>query len=230
MALNFPDSPSNGDQTTLGGLSFTYNSTKTVWEVSAGSTVAPAIVDSSGTPTFATGITEAEIKTLLNIGAPGKVLQVVSVTKTDTFTTTSETMVDITNLSQAITLSNASNKVLVLFNLSLGSMDDNFGYYNLVRGTTDIYIGDAASNRLRTTGMFYPPRSSISNGGNEGITEQMSAQYLDTPGSVGPHTYKIQVRCATAGTITVNRSYRYNDGTTYDPTTPSSITLMEISA
>ena len=69
MALNFPDSPSNGDQTTLGGLSFTYNSTKTVWEVSAGSTVAPAIVDSSGTPTLATGITEAEIKTLLNISS-----------------------------------------------------------------------------------------------------------------------------------------------------------------
>jgi hypothetical protein len=30
MALNFPDSPANGDTTTLNGVSYTYDSTKTV--------------------------------------------------------------------------------------------------------------------------------------------------------------------------------------------------------
>ena len=35
MALNFPDSPSNGDTTTLNGVSYTYNSTSTRWNTAA---------------------------------------------------------------------------------------------------------------------------------------------------------------------------------------------------
>ena len=48
----------------------------------------------------------------------GKVLQVQQAVKTDTFTTTSS-MVDITGLSQSITMTSASNKVLVQVNLSM---------------------------------------------------------------------------------------------------------------
>ena len=74
MALNFPDSPSNGDTVTLNGVTYTYVSSGTYWSSGGsggGSGASPAIVDSSGTPTLATGITEAEIKTLLNIGSGG---------------------------------------------------------------------------------------------------------------------------------------------------------------
>ena len=35
MALNFPDSPSNGDTVTLNGATYTYNSTKTIWTKNA---------------------------------------------------------------------------------------------------------------------------------------------------------------------------------------------------
>ena len=35
MALNFPDSPANGDTTTLNGVEFTYNSTSTQWNTAA---------------------------------------------------------------------------------------------------------------------------------------------------------------------------------------------------
>ena len=73
MALNFPDSPSNGDTVTLNGVTYTYVSSGTYWSSGGsggGSGASPAIVDSSGTPTLATGITEAEIKTLLNTVAP----------------------------------------------------------------------------------------------------------------------------------------------------------------
>ena len=47
--------------------------------------------------------------TALPTGLGGKVLQVVTVAKTDTFSTSSNTFVDITGLSASITPSNASN-------------------------------------------------------------------------------------------------------------------------
>ena len=43
----------------------------------------------------------------------GKVLQVVSTTKTDTFTTSSTSFVDITGLSVSITPSSTSNKIKI---------------------------------------------------------------------------------------------------------------------
>ena len=43
----------------------------------------------------------------------GSILQVVSVTKTDSFTTSSSSFVDITGLSATITPSSASSKILV---------------------------------------------------------------------------------------------------------------------
>ena len=47
-------------------------------------------------------------------GVGGKVLQVVSTVKTDTFTTSSGTFTDLTGMSVSITPSSASNKVLIL--------------------------------------------------------------------------------------------------------------------
>ena len=46
----------------------------------------------------------------------GKVLQVVSTTKTDTFSTASTTFVDLTGLSVSITPTSTSSKILVLVN------------------------------------------------------------------------------------------------------------------
>ena len=72
MAINFPDSPSNGQTHTVGSKTFVYNSVSTSWSPqssSGGSSDTPAIIDSSGTPVLASGITDAEVKTLLNISA-----------------------------------------------------------------------------------------------------------------------------------------------------------------
>jgi len=52
MALNFPDSPSNGDTTTLNGVSYTYDSTKTVWVSTTGPITTVAVSDNApATPT-----------------------------------------------------------------------------------------------------------------------------------------------------------------------------------
>jgi hypothetical protein len=57
--------------------------------------------------------TLSAVTTLPAAIATGKVLQVVSTTKTDTFTTTSTSFTDITGMSVSITPSSASNKILV---------------------------------------------------------------------------------------------------------------------
>ena len=36
MAINFPDSPSNGDTHTANGVVYTYNSTSTLWDTTSG--------------------------------------------------------------------------------------------------------------------------------------------------------------------------------------------------
>ena len=69
MAINFPDSPSNGQTHTVGSRTFVYNSVSTSWSPQSSSSISPAIIDSSGTPSLASGITDAEVKTLLNISA-----------------------------------------------------------------------------------------------------------------------------------------------------------------
>ena len=49
MALNFPDSPSNGDTTTLNGVSYTYDSAKTVWVSTTGPITTVAVSDNAPT-------------------------------------------------------------------------------------------------------------------------------------------------------------------------------------
>ena len=59
----------------------------------------------------------------------GKVLQVVQAVKTDTFSTASATMVEVTGFSASITPSSTSNKILVLADVAFGS--SNLGFYQL---------------------------------------------------------------------------------------------------
>lgn len=148
----------------------------------------------------------------------GKVLQVVSTAKTDTFTTTSTSYTDLTGLSVSITPSSASSKVFVTFETRIGASSDAF-FVQVLRDTTAIYRGDAAGSRTRATA-----------GGNY-LNQYMSGtstgMYLDSPSSTSALTYKLQMRVS-AGTGYVNRGANDTDGTAFDRTA-SSITVMEIS-
>ena len=70
-------------------------------------------------------------------GVGGKVLQVVSAAKTDTFSSSSTSLVDITGLSVAITPSSTSNKVLIIVNCAVTGADAGIGF-SIVRGSTEI--------------------------------------------------------------------------------------------
>ena len=47
MALNFPNSPSNGDTVTLGGVVYTYQTSSTTWQAASSSTPALSVTTAS---------------------------------------------------------------------------------------------------------------------------------------------------------------------------------------
>jgi hypothetical protein len=150
-------------------------------------------------------------------------VQVISTTKTDTFTTTSTSLTDITGLSVTITPTSSSNRILVLGYVTGGSSVESFSSIVLVRNSTQIFIGDAASSRPRATAMFYDE-------GNQGLIWSNAPIFLDSPATTSAVTYKFQCRVGSGGgTFTVNRSPRDTDSANFDFRTPSSITVMEIS-
>jgi len=91
--------------------------------------------------TAATGLKWATAST-------GKIAQVLSTTKTDTFTTSSTTYTDITGLSVSITPSSTSSKILVFVTVNgQGVVSQNQAFFQLVRDTTPIGNGAAAGSR-----------------------------------------------------------------------------------
>ena len=156
-----------------------------------------------------------------NLRGAFRVLQVVSTTKTDTFTTTSTTFTDVTGLTVSITPSSTSSKILVIGSLS--ASDDygsQAGSARFARGGTGIFVGDTAGSR--TSG--FSPAPSFA-----GTFLTMGATYLDSPASTSALTYSWQVALAGAGTFYVNRSKTDTNSAAFQRAA-SSITVLEISA
>ena len=155
--------------------------------------------------------------TALPAGVGGKVLQVVSVTKDSTFTTTSGTFVDVTGLSASITPSSASNKIAVLYNVSVSNVTSTAATLTrLLRDSTPISIG-ASGTGVQASSHAAP---------NDFDQSNASISYLDSPSSTSAITYKVQIKTEPSYTATLNRGQL--DGN-YG-LTASTITLMEVSA
>ena len=155
----------------------------------------------------------------------GKIGQVLQAVKTDTQNTTDDnTFTDISGLSQAITPSATTSKILVLFTVNITADTQDHVGIRLVRGSTDIFIGtdsDAGQN--------------VSAGYRAGTTEEnyhpanLCGQFLDSPSTTSATTYKIQA--ASNDEFFVNRP-QDDTGTTnvQRPHTSSSLTLIEVLA
>jgi hypothetical protein len=157
----------------------------------------------------------------------GKVLQVVSATKTDTFSVTGSDFIDVTGLSVSITPSSATSKILMMVHLHLDSTVGGFtNPWRLMRDSTPLCIGDANSSARRATG---GGTSYYTTGPLQGTHQ--AAQFLDSPATTSATTYKIQVATYTnaSGTTYVNRGYN-DDGTIQQARYASAITVMEIAA
>jgi hypothetical protein len=150
---------------------------------------------------------------------PPRILQVVSTIKTDLFSTSSTSFVDITGLSVSITPASASSKILIIANVN-GSVNtaDVRTAVRLLRGSTPIAIGDAAGSRARGFGALGNTIYSLSNA---------SVTFLDTPSSAVALTYKIQLLVQTGYSAVVNSTSNDVDAAS-TPRTVSSITVMEV--
>lgn len=154
--------------------------------------------------------------------AYNSVLQVVSTTKTDAFSsTTINSWTDVTGLSVSVTPKFSSSKILVI-----ASVTGNFYVVGtsgrglrLARDTTGLAVGDAAGSRTQSTSSDHMSSTEIQ--------QSVTMQYLDSPSSVSSLTYKVQFFAVTGGTFYVNRSSGDADAN-YTQRTSSTITVMEI--
>ena len=180
--------------------------------------------DTSGIIQFqSNGTTKATLNSS-GFSYPGGVLQVVSTVKTDTFSTTSNSYVDVTGLSVSITPTSASSKILVLFQIN-GSQNvgANRAMVKLLRGSTVINAGDAAGSRTPALGGFSSSDHSIP-------STPVSGSFLDSPATTSSTTYKIQLAMsAGSGSAYINQTNQDTDQAS-QIRTASTITVMEIAA
>ena len=151
----------------------------------------------------------------------GKVLQVVQTSKTDTFTTTSTSYTDITGMSVAITPSATSSKILVLVDLKF-CIAGTLGMLTILRGSTQIYLGDAGSSRPRVTQAIFSP--------DPNAHFSSSSCFLDTPNTTDATTYKLQVKTMNSSNLLAVNRGQNDDDQTDRGRSASSITVIEIGA
>lgn len=155
------------------------------------------------------------------VNIPGHVVQVFSVDKKDTFTTTSTSFVDVTGLSVQITPRSTSSKILITGSV-VGGADNHFFLARLMRDSTQILVPASVGNRIPAN--F--GHATHQGGSYTSSTNPIHA--LDSPSSTSLLTYKIQIQ-AYAGSVCVNKTMRdENNAAGYDPRGCSSITVMEI--
>jgi|DEB0MinimDraft_6_1074348.scaffolds.fasta_scaffold107439_2 hypothetical protein len=150
-----------------------------------------------------------------------RILQVVSTTKTDTFSTTESAYgseVDITGLSATITPTATSSNILVMFSVNASQSDPaTAGIAGvLLRDSTRIFVGTSGTQFMTNYQRYADSADNM---------VMFSAQYLDSPSTTSSVTYKYAIRSVSTGTVYVNRRA---SGTTTG--LASSITVMEVSA
>jgi hypothetical protein len=176
-------------------------------------------------------MSQLRVNTITNAGgtgptyAPGHVIQVVTTTKTDSFSATLGGIngrASVTGLTASITPSSVSSKILVMVMMNVSTQSDQFGVV-LTRNSTDVLVGDAAGNRQR--------RSAYAQPGGDGYNgEVVNIHFLDSPASTSTLTYGLDLGNALADlakVVAVNRTVTDGNFTSV-PRTASTITLMEI--
>ena len=180
-------------------------------------------VDAGTLATDSVTAAKLEVSAITGADLPaGSVLQVVSVTKSDTSTMNGSTAwTDVPNLSVAITPSSTSSKILIVASITLAS--GNHAHPRMLRGSTAIGNGTAASSRPGVFGYANNP------GGVNSATSN-TYNYLDSPNTTSATTYKIQLNNSNgSGACYINRTQDDADGV-YSGRGVSSITLLEIGA
>ena len=164
-------------------------------------------------------------------GGGGGIIQMKQTVKTNSFSTNSSSMTDITGMSVAITPTSTSSKVLILVSLNYGGDSNMYAAINLLRGSTIVTKGDEDFNNQTecTFGI---------GGDNSNFQYKMaSASYcfLDSPATTSATTYKLQIQATGSSSqyVLINGPYQgayQQENEVYSMRGTSTITAMEVSA
>jgi hypothetical protein len=162
-----------------------------------------------------------------SLGQPvGTVLQVVSTTKTNTFSVSLAAQANalVTGLTATITPSSVNSKILVIANVTGNGSGRNSFFAGLDAGGSLIAIGDAEGSRTRIGGAQYVFASTDT---DHGATIALNA--LHSPATTSPITFGVRVINSSPNTTTfsVNRSIGDANAVAHFRGA-STITLMEI--
>jgi hypothetical protein len=132
-------------------------------------------------------------------------------------------------LQANITPSNTSSKILINYQVFLGS--NSIGYQTksrIVRDSTPVGLGTQEGTRSVSSAVTNSYNGYGSHGNYHVLSQGIS--FLDEPATTSQITYKIQVAGYNGQTWYLNRSSVFQDGGTqgYDAMPLSVITLMEI--
>jgi hypothetical protein len=157
-----------------------------------------------------------------NLRGAFRVLQIVSTTKTDTYThNTGRTFSSVTGLTAAITPSATSNKVLVIAQISM-SGNNGANWLKITGGNSASYVGATAGSRI-------PVATSQVLAATVAMTNVVML-YLDSPATTSATTYGVEIAAQDGATTTyINRTPTDTDNNTF-ARAASTITVMEISA
>jgi len=151
-----------------------------------------------------------------------KVFQTVSTLKSDNFSTSSTTFVDVTGLSATLTPSSTSNKVLVIVSLPLqNNTAGGSSRGAILRGSTQVGGGTAVGSRGSATFRVRIPDTGAGVG-------PVTFTFLDSPATTSATTYKVQVAAESTTSALVGVSAGRDSDAGTDPRLASSITLIEV--
>lgn len=165
----------------------------------------------------------------LNRGAFGQVIQVITITDNTKYvfssgTSNQFTYYDIATLQATITPTSSTSKILLLAQISCGQAGNAFNaFFRYNRNGTAIGIGDPTGVYSASGGAGAALRTV-----HDAELGSVSMNYLDSPATTSPVTYKIQI-CNSGGSTYysyVNRPAQVD--TVWSQPGNSTFTLMEI--
>ena len=160
----------------------------------------------------------------------GKILQVQSTTKKDTMSHSGTTHTLITGLTVSITPASSSNKILLVYNVSLGVASATYVEFRIARGSTDdINIGDARGSNTRCTQYRYADNYYSTTDYAHLDIYPFVGNYLDSPSTTSATTYGIYI-ATTLGSNSMIVNSSWDSSAAYYGTSTSNITAMEIAA
>ena len=157
-------------------------------------------------------------------GSSGGIIQVKSVSKTDTFSSNSTSYTDVTGLSVSITPTRADSKILVMMHVQIGHDSNVAGFLRLMRDSTAIAVGTDTSSRIAST-------VAMADDPTDDEINSTSITFLDSPSTTSSTTYKVQMNTEASGNtgyVHVNRSGE-DANNNQNGRTCSTITVMEVS-